>query len=199
MGQFNIEDRTIENERLELGAKDIYFLGPNLTLRNCTLVLRVPARDFILVGPRFIDCTLEVKRELKNLPWYHAFLKGCRFTGRLTGCDFGRWPDSPEEGGIEDCDFSAAQLDGCRFIGCDASTLKFPPWPCFTLLDPVRRSRELKAVQWPGDLGLFVGTYVHDPPSTVAVTYSATALAKAYGVSEADIRAVLEHLDGVKY
>src|SRR3954447_19110198 len=112
------EDRVIENERLELGGDDaLYFLGNNLTLRHCTLVLRVPAQRLHVNQARIIDSTIEVKKELKNFRWCSALLKGCKFTGHLTGCDFGRWPDSLEEGGIEDCDFSAAQLQGCRFIG----------------------------------------------------------------------------------
>jgi hypothetical protein len=198
LGQFNIEGRDLENERLELGAKNLYFLGPNLTLRSCTLVVNVPAADLVLIGPRLIGCTIEVKRELKNLPWHHAFLQGCRFTGRLSGCDFGRWPES-QEGGIADCDFSAARLDACRFIGCDASTLTFPSWPCFTLLDPARRSHELTALPWPGELGIVARTFSKYPPSTAAVTFSASLLAKEFRTSEASIRAVLEGLDGVTY
>lgn len=200
MSQFNIENRELMNERLEFKTGDIVFLGPNLTLRSCTLVLKVAARDLILINPRLIDCTIQVKKELRNLRWCGTFLKGCRFTGRMTGNDFGRWPydDHPECGGIEDCDFTGAQLDGCRFVDCDASTLKFPPWPCFTILDPVRRRQELLAAPWPDALRITVGTMVDSPPETVAVTDSATALAKRKGTTEDAIRAVLDTLDGVK-
>jgi hypothetical protein len=199
MDQLNIEGRKIENERLEL-ANAICFLGPNLTLRNCTLVLRVAARNLILIKPRFIDCTIEVKKELKNFPWTKADLQGCRFTGKMSGNDFGRWPydEQPERGSIEDCDFTAAQLDACRFVDCDVSTLKFPPWPCFTLLDPVRRKRELLAAPWPDALRITVKSFVDSPPETVAVTYSATALTKRKATTEEAIRAVLNKLDGVK-
>jgi hypothetical protein len=194
------EDRVIENERLELSDKDaLYFLGQNLTLRHCTLVLRVPAQRLHVNRVKLIDCTIEVKKELKNFRWCHAFLKGCKFTGRLTGCDFGQWPDSPEEGGIEGCDFSAAQLQGCRFIGCDVSTLRFPSWPCFTILDPVRRLDELSKVPWPGQVGILVKTLSASPPETAAVTISATVFGKRFGASEDDIKAALKKLDGVKY
>src|SRR5262249_23563674 len=128
-----------------------------------------------------------------------VFLKGCRFTGRLTGNDFGRWPDSPPGGGIEDCDFSGAQLDACRFLDCDVSSLRFPHWPCFTILDPVHRSSELSAVPWPGDIGLIASGFAKAPPSTVAVTYSAPALAKRRGTTPEAIRATLEQLEGVLY
>ncbi|MCP3136793.1 pentapeptide repeat-containing protein [Pyxidicoccus xibeiensis] len=199
MPQLNIENRDIENERLEIKAGDIGFLGPNLTLRNCTLVLRVAARNLILIGPRLIDCTIEVKRELKNFPWTHANLKGCRFTGTMTGCDFGRWPydEKPERGGIEDCDFTGAHLTACRFVDCDPGSLKLPSWPCFTILDPMRRNKELLALPWPGTTRIMVESFLMSPPQTVAVTDSATALAKRFDTSEEAIRAVLDRLDGV--
>src|SRR5690242_2221539 len=136
MERMNIiyENREIEGERLELSDKEgIYFLGPNLTLRRCTVLARLPARWLHILPTRFIDCTIQVKQELKNHDWSRAFLKGCRFTGRLTGCDFGhRLPELPgrENGGIEDCDFTEARLTSCRFHGCDTRTLRFPRWPC---------------------------------------------------------------------
>ncbi|HEX8825471.1 MAG TPA: hypothetical protein VF794_36505, partial [Archangium sp.] len=88
-------EREIQNERLELTDKNsLYFLSTNLTLRNCTVVLKVPASRLIIKQARFIDCTFEVKQELKNhQDWITASLKGCRFKGRLSGCDFGHWPE----------------------------------------------------------------------------------------------------------
>jgi Pentapeptide repeats (8 copies) len=200
LSQVNLEDTVIENERLELGAGTIYFLGPRLTLRNCTLVLRVPARDLIIPEARFVECTIDIKKELKNFHWEHAVLKGCRFTGRLSGNDFGRWPTSDRApGSIEDCDFTEARLDGCRFIGCDLDTLRLPSWPCFTIQDPARRSRELNALEWPGQMGIAIKGFSTYPESTAAITYWAPAIARWSGSSVEEIRAVLEKLDGVFY
>ncbi|QRK14258.1 hypothetical protein JQX13_11875 [Archangium violaceum] len=45
LGNIVFNDREITNERLELtDNKANYILGPNLTLKNCTLVLKVSAR-----------------------------------------------------------------------------------------------------------------------------------------------------------
>lgn len=198
-----IQDRTMEGERLELGAKNIrYYLGPNLVLRRCTLVLRVPSDLFHLAGPRFIDCHIEIKRQLKDVVWYTAHLKGCRFTGRLVDCDFGHFPNPSlsyrDMGGIEDCDFSAAHIHGCRFVGCDPSTLRFPRWPYFTILEPYRRSREFASITWPREIRTSFTIFDMFPETTVAMTYSATALAKETGVGENRIRALLEgHADVV--
>jgi hypothetical protein len=202
LSQVNLEDREMVNGQLTLGPGTLYFLGPNLTLRNYALVLRVTARSLVIPQARFIDCTLDVRKELLNFRWDHALLQGCRFTGRLVGNDFGRWSDLPPEkqGGITDCDFTGAHLDGCRFIGCDVSTLQLPSWPYFTILDPVRRWRELRALPWPGDIGpIKIESFADAPSETAAVTYSALELAKRRGTTPEAIRAVLEQMEGVKY
>jgi hypothetical protein len=206
MGFTNIrlEDKLLENQRLELRDRDaLYFLGPDFTLRSCTLVLRVPARCLNLSGLQLVDCTVEVKRELKNLAWYAVRLKGCRFTGRLFGCDFGNYPDYVfplrDVGSIENCDFTAAHLHACRFVGCDPSTLRFPLWPYFTILEPRRRWREFASILWPREIRTWFTSAENDPENTVAATLSATALAKEANVPEERIRALLEGHSDVLY
>jgi uncharacterized protein YjbI with pentapeptide repeats len=204
MNNIIYKDREIEGERLELTDKEgNYYLGPNLTLRDCTVVTRVTAGWLHIRPTRFIDCTIQVKQELKNHDWSSAFLKGCRFTGRLTGCDFGRrlpdhWPGR-ENGFIEDCDFSEARLDGCRFHGCDTRTLRFPPWPCFTILDPIGRSRELNSVEWPGRFGILMEGLYDQPPSSVAETWYAPSIARRLGTTPEELRAVIEKFDCIVY
>ena len=70
------EDKHLENERLELTDKGtLYFLGRNLTLKNCTLVLKVAASNLFIRDVRFTDCIFEVKQELKNhQQWIRASL-----------------------------------------------------------------------------------------------------------------------------
>ncbi|MDC0711511.1 hypothetical protein POL68_23775 [Stigmatella sp. ncwal1] len=195
------KNQVIENERLEFRDKNaLYYLGPNLLLRSCTLVLQVPTRRLLLNGLKLMDCSLEVKRELKDLAWYEAHLKGCRFTGRFLGCDFGNLPEPGlphrEVGGIEDCDFTAAHLHACRFVGCDPHTLRFPRWPHFTILEPFRRRQEFAAIPWPQALHAWFTTAGTDPETTAAITFSAAELAQEAGVREEQIRALLEgHTD----
>lgn len=206
-GNILFENTEIENERLELMDKEAhYFLGPNLTMKNCTLVLKVSARRLFFVGARFINCTFEVKQELKNhQQWVKASLKGCRFSGRLSGCDFGYWPeysDSPgyEHGAIEDCDFTEARLDGCRIMGSDPSTLRFPKWPSFTILDPIQRAPELRGVPWPGKFGRIVIEHLHSQPSrTRAITLSAALEAKDSDTTPEAFRAAVEKFDCILY
>ena len=93
------KSKTSAWELIDKGS--IYFLGSNVTFRNCTLVLKVSGRNLIFdQGTNFIDCTFEVKQELVNhQDWVFASLKSCRFKGRLLGCDFGHWPDYSERSG----------------------------------------------------------------------------------------------------
>jgi hypothetical protein len=206
LGNIVFKDREIENERLELtDTKANYILGPNLTLKHCTLVLKVSARRLSLKQARFIDCTFEVRQELKNYQdWIRASLKGCRFKGRLSGCDFGHWPSYPggawESATIEDCDFTEARLDGCRFMGCNPATLRFPTWPCFTLVDPIRRASELRSARWPELFDELVIRELHAQPApTKALSLFAPAEAKRFDTTPEALRAVIEKFDCIVY
>ncbi|MBM7115727.1 hypothetical protein [Archangium primigenium] len=206
-GNVLFENKDIENERLELTDKEAhYFLGPNLSMLSCTLVLKVSARRLFFDGARFINCTFEVKQELKNhQQWVAASLKGCRFKGKLTGCDFGYWPEYSslpgyQHGFIEDCDFTEARLDACRIMECDPSTIRFPKWPCFTILNPIERAAELRSVKWPGRYGSVVVDELHTHPArTKALTDHAPTVAKRLGTTPEELRAVIEKFDCIVY
>jgi len=196
-------DREITGERIVLDSKtELYYLGHNLTLRGCTVVVRVSARSLVVAKVRFVDCAIDVKRELVNFSWTHASLVGCRFKGRMSGADFGYWRDgSPwEHASISDCDLSGTRLDCCRFHRCDTRTLKFPRWPCFTILDPIENSWKLRSVEWPGIFGRIVIEDLHnDPVSTVAVTFHAPSIAKRNETTAEALRAVIEQFDCIIY
>jgi hypothetical protein len=213
-GNVIIENKEVKNERLELTDKEAhYFLGPNLTLRNCTIILKVSARRLFIEQASFIDCSFEVKQELVNhQQWIRASLKGCRFKGRLSGCDFGHWPEYGNEpeyqmGAIEDCDFTEARLDECRFHGDNPRTLRFPKWPCFTLLDPVRRADELRNLKWPDRFGRSLASLLEQSPekrikhprSTMALSYYAPAEAKRLGITEEAFKTAIEKCDFIVY
>lgn len=198
------ENRQIENERLELSGKEnLFWLTKNLVLRRCHLIIRVPTKRLIINRATFVDCMIDIKQELVNFTWVRASLKGCRFTGRITGSDFGYFPGyapGGEQGSIEDCDFTDARLDACRFHCCPVQTLKFPSWPCFTILDPIGRSEELKSVEWPGIFGPVVINKLDTKPyTTEALTYYAPTLAKEMETTPEALKAVIEKFDCFVY
>ncbi len=196
------ENREIEGERLELTDKTaIYWLGPNITLRGCTLVTSVSARWLHLVSGSLLDCTIHAKSQLKGLPWAPMKLKGCRFKGRFTGNEFGFRTDLDDRwrgGGIEECDFSEAQLHGCGFYNCDMRTIRLPRWPCFTFLDPLRHAAELRQHAWPGRFGrVTVEVVCESPEGTVAVTWHAPTVAEKMDTTVEELRAALERVPSV--
>jgi hypothetical protein len=69
MNSIIYENRELEDERLELTDKEgNYYLGPDLTLRRCTVITRVSASWLHVRPSRFIDCTIHVKQPLKKSP-----------------------------------------------------------------------------------------------------------------------------------
>jgi hypothetical protein len=195
----HLHDAVIEKQTIELGGTEAQYLGHGLTLIGCRIVFRVSASALTVAKTRFIDCDLEVKKKLVNFRWLHAQFEGCRFSGTLSGCDFGHWPEAfGPDGAIANCDLRSATLDGCRFIGCDPRTLQFPRWPCFTIVEPGRRKEELAAVRWPGRVGMMV-SFDSDPTNTAAVTFSADVLSKKYGATVDEIRAVVAALPDVVF
>lgn len=194
-----LRDRTLENETITLDdKKEVYYLGHDLTLRRCSLIIKVPASALVIAKARFESCVIDIKRELKGF-WWSIALEGCVFKGHMKDCDFGNWPDIAPGGSIQDCDFTGARLHWCRFTRCDARTLRFPAWPCFTLLEPVRRLDELKAFKWPGTLQRVVRVFSHSRMDTAAVTLDASIVAKEYDTTVEELRAALQGLSGVVY
>jgi hypothetical protein len=113
----HFQKQTIEDTELVLTSKDHNYLGPDLTLKRCRLVLRTNARALTINNVELIDCQIEAKRKLVNCQmWRGAVIRGCTFTGVFSGNDFGHWPVQDPNGGIENCDFSNAVLDGCDSI-----------------------------------------------------------------------------------
>lgn len=196
-----LQNQELMNEQLVLdNPSEVHYLGHNLTLRDCTLVIKVPARALVIARAWLIGCTVETQRTLKGFLWDWAHLRDCQFRGRYSSNDFGTFSHAPAEGSIAGCNFTQAQLDGCRFFGCDVNTLSFPSWPCFTLLEPGRRRHELGALPWPGKNGALIGKVLAQTPvAAMALTYSAPSLAKRCGTTPEAIKAVLEKLGGVSY
>lgn len=193
-----LRDRVIENEKIYLGKDDAYYLGPNLHLKHCELELRTDARALTITKVVIEASHISAAQKLSEFQWYYSWIKECRFTGKFSGCDFGHWPeDDPSTGGIESCDFSGAILDGCRFLDCDASTLRFPKWPCFTILNPIGNLERMSAKPWPARTGVILKTFSTYPPRAAAVSWIAPEIVKRFGSSLEEFRAFLEEFDNV--
>ncbi|MBM7116601.1 hypothetical protein [Archangium primigenium] len=174
----------------------IYWLGPDLTLRDCTVVISATGRSLVPMSGQFIDCTLQAK----GVSWAPMELKGCHFKGGFSGNDFGFRADlfdREKAGGVEDCDFSEAHLNGCRFFNCDLSTIRLPLWPCFTFLDARRHAAEMARRAWPGSFDSVIRTVSDPPEGTVASVWHAPTVARKSDTTVEALRAALAGAPGV--
>lgn len=195
---YHLQKQTIESKEIVLNGSEHNYLGPDLVLRNCSIVLRTPARALSLNSVQLIDCHIDAKKKLTNFQlWCGCVIRGCTFSGKYSGNDFGHWDSQGEGGEIADCDFSKAILDGCRFMECDIESIEFPKWPCFTILDPSQKKLEYESVHWPGQLDLWAEVLVESPECTSALTSHAPTLAKKLKASEKEIALALKYLTHV--
>ncbi|MFE8596590.1 pentapeptide repeat-containing protein [Archangium violaceum] len=194
------EKREIIGERFELTKGPIYWLGPDLILRDCTVVISAAGRSLVPMSGQFINCTIQAKGLLKGVAWAPMKLKGCRFKGGFSGNDFGFRADlfdRERAGGVEDCDFSEARLNGCRFFNCDMTTIRLPRWPCFTIMDPRGHAAELCRREWPGQVGILFEGLAKNPEGTVAETWHAPTMAEKMDTTVEELRAALETAPGI--
>lgn len=178
-------------------------MGPELVLRRCRLTLRNSAKCLhIAKNVRIVDCHIEVKKKLINFQsWLAAAITGCTFTGHFVGHSFGHWPDYGvycDNGWIENCDFSAAVLDGCRFMDCNIGSIKLPKWPCFTILHPCSQRSEIESIQWPGELRVWATVIAQSIDITTAIVNHAPGLAKQFSCTEEELREALIRLGNVQ-
>ncbi|WP_457337788.1 hypothetical protein [Rhizobacter sp. P5_C2] len=149
------------------------------TIADCDVVATKHQRDFALFKARFINC---------------------RFHGVYSGIDFGRSHNTERDGdfgAIEGCDFTDATLDGCRFFNTDASSLRLPGWPHVVLLDFARRTADVAAMTWPGELGKYMRICADQPASVRAGVIHIPSIAKLVACTEEQAREAFEKFGGV--
>ncbi|MFY0529445.1 hypothetical protein ACN28I_41880 [Archangium gephyra] len=89
----------------------------------------------------------------------------------------------------------------------DPRSLRFPKWPCFTLLDPIRRADELRNLKWPDGFGSSLISLLDQSPekrykhprSTMALSYYAPAEAKRLAITEEVFKAAIGKCDFIVY
>jgi hypothetical protein len=194
-----LRDQTVTDVELVLNGDDHHYLDPNLTVTNCRIVLKTNRGALTINDVRFSGCRSNAITALKSFAmWCSASIENCTFTGRYVGNAFGYWPDQAPRGGIKECDFSGAVLDGCRFVGCDIDSIVLPTWPCFAVLHPHAHQREMGAIRWPGDAQFWFAGLSRASPTTVAVVGEAHAVVGNSGGSVEELREALGQLRNVR-
>ncbi len=188
----HLHEQVISGERIEITSKEAVVLGPDLVLSECHVRLATNASALTIASSRFERCTIEAKRKLANVRWGHAWIEGSSFQGTFVGCDFGRGPENFDpSGGIKACDLSAAVLDGCRFFGEHVDSLRFPEWPCIVMWKPKDLIARLRKGDLPGKLQHWAEALSWSPDETRVIVELAPTVAKRFGVSEDELKALL--------
>jgi hypothetical protein len=131
---YEIRGGSYEGRILTIGSGDIVdsIIG-GATFRDCELRILSATRQSLNFDATFIDCDVRTSKPLTHKQMARTSFIRCRFSGHLSGCEFGpKFRDSP--GRVERCDFSGARLLVSEFFDCDFESLSWPDWPHIHLL-----------------------------------------------------------------
>jgi uncharacterized protein YjbI with pentapeptide repeats len=188
-----IDNQTIENETIKLKDDTINCLGPNLTLKNCEIVLCKTSKSLIASRVVFENCRIIGKKTRKAM-WFGAKFVGCTFSGHFVENEFGNRPDVTEiQGSVENCNFESAFLGYSRFYNTDMNTLILPKYPEFTILYPIDFV-QLEKINWVGKtIRLF--EYLKDQREIISgISANVNEMAKLYEVDVGVLKTILVEL-----
>jgi len=193
-----IRNAKFSHERLFLSNVEVNALGPDLELEHCEIFSDCVWKSLLISGMRMTGGRfVQQDRTLSDFHFENVHFRGVGFSGNFSGCDFGDW-DSLKKSSIADCDFSAARLDGCRFLNCDIDTIELPRWPCFTIVGLGDARDFVSGYQWPGKVGITLDVYTDNDPECVAICGDAQRMAKPSGIVLEDLRASLQLIPGIR-
>lgn len=168
----NLTHQTLHGEKISLDPeKNLHALGPGLVLESCTINSAVGAKGAVFAGMSMSGGAYCQLLPLRNFEFDRVHFNAVKFTGEFSGVTFGNYAD-PKLGSIATSDFSGATLDGCRFAHCNADMMIFGDWPSFVIVNPQRVHAKVRAMKWPGDLGLVLDISCdQDDAFTIVTTY----------------------------
>lgn len=187
----------LSNQEIKLTGDEVHALGPGLILTRCDVISDGDFNSLIVAGMTMVGGRFIQEAVLTNFHFAYAHFLGIKFSGSYSGCDFGDW-DAVEKASIEECDFTDANLDGCRFLNCDVQTIKFPKWPGFTIINPAAALSHVSSFQWPERLGSLMFIYADNDPECSAICGDAERIAKKYGLGLDELRDLLVLVPGIQ-
>lgn len=193
----DMRDTTISKDEIRLVKGEEHTLGPKLKLQQCKVISDCSEKFLFIVGLTMEGGAFVQKRKLTDFHFERAHFKGVEFEGHYVGCDFGNW-DSPEKASVKDCDFEKSILEDCRFLNCDPGGIKFPKWPCFTIINPVAAAKYVASKDWPEEVEIMLDVYTDVDPECVASCGYAKPLAKDTGLSLEELRELLTPIPGMQ-
>jgi hypothetical protein len=194
----NLTHQSLHGETIDLiREKELHALGPGLVLEGCTINSAVGAKGAVFAGVAMSGGAYHQSMPLKNFEFDCVHFNHVKFTGEFNGVTFGNYAD-PKLGSIAGCDFSGATLDGCRFAHCDPDGMVFGAWPSFVIVNPQRAHGQVRAMQWPGDLGLLMDISCDQDDAFTIVTVHLPAISGVDGSMLPALRDQLSKVEGVR-
>ncbi len=192
-----LKNITISDEEVLLAAGETHVLGPALRIEQCQVIASCDAQELVIAGVTMTGGSYIQASPLSNFHFEHVHFNGVRFTGSYIGCDFGNW-ESTEKISVENCDFTDAVLDGCRFINSNPETIKFPKWPCFAIVNPSSAAEYVSSRTWPARIATLMNIYTDSDPECVVVCGNAERIAHKNGLPLPNLRELLQPIPGIK-
>jgi hypothetical protein len=186
----------LSQQEIVLTDDEVNVLGPELALEDCLISSSCTAEALVIAGLRMKGGVFDQRSHLSNYHFERAHFDGVSFVGSYAGCDFGDW-DSDQKSSIVNCDFTNARLDGCRFLRCKPETIRFPKWPCFTIVNPGAARQHVLSQSWPGRVGSTLGIYTDADSECVAITGDAERIANKNMLLLPDFRGLLMKIPGI--
>ncbi len=190
------KNQHLSQQEISLSDDEVNTLGPELVLEDCSVVSSCTAEAIVIAGVRMKGGVFDQRLPLSNYHFERAHFERVSFIGSYSGCDFGDW-DSEQKSSIVDCDFTNARLDGSRFLRCKTETIRFPKWPCFTIVNPRSARQYVISQNWPGRVGTTLDIYTDADSECVAITGDAERIAKKNKLSVTDFRNLLIKIPGI--
>jgi hypothetical protein len=192
----DLKHQVLSNAVIDLNATEVHGFGPDLRLENCTINSRCAARSLIMSDMEMVGGAFNQKKALTNYQFNRVIFQGVKFTGKYDGCSFGNHQESLQ-GKALDCDFSEAKLHDSSLYECPPDRVRFPVWPCFSIVNPRLAQEYVLSQTWPAKLGSTMKVYTGVSPRCTVIFANAAELGKQYGVAEDVLRKQLESVPGI--
>lgn len=192
-----MRDKIVNNSVIQLKEDLVTVLGPNLELNNCVIESFADGKGIVLAGVVMQGGVFDQRVKLSDFHFRRATFDSVKFKGEYSGCDFGDWDDTVNPH-ISRCDFSAAVMDGCRFLNCDMAGIVTPKWPCFRWMHPATARDLVMSKSWPKGVGLILDISTDIDPECVAIVLDASVIAKDSNLPLEQLRPMLEAIPGVE-
>lgn len=191
--------KTVRNEAVLVGDRDIVTELFKSTFENCELTIVCPARGLTVIQCIFRSCIIRAKKPQVDHQFFTSTFEGCRFIGKFPGCEFGFRIDlhGKQRGTIANCDFTAAELDLVSFNNCDLNTMKLPLWPHFTIAEPATTAGRIPNPRSCEGLQALIGTARAMTEITKGITCYAPDVAADCVYSEEELHALLTGVPGI--